>query len=166
MSGRFCGSNSHLGDSHLGVRRDSGLTFGTRESWRSCAIKSFFCCKVRKRLRQEKAKRQSRRVPYAILFQTHYTSRPQSCFIFPEMLLAPASKGHKVVFTGCLFSHGWRFGGLRWVVIERNWLSWMALAISGWMFGVWMLILSSVDPTLVRSLRDIGFFTNCRGDSS
>ena len=85
---------------------------------------------------------------------------------FSGMLLAPASKGHKVVFTGCLLATVGGFGGLTWVVIERNWLWWMALAISGWMFGVWMLILSSVDPPLVRSRSDIGFFTNCRGDSS
>ena len=55
---------------------------------------------------------------------------------FSGMLLAPASKGHKVVFTGCLLATVGGFGGLTWVVIERNWLWWMALAISGWMFGV------------------------------
>ena len=82
---------------------------------------------------------------------------------FSGMLLAPASKGHKVVFTGCLLATVGGFGGLTWVVIERNWLWWMALAISGWMFGVWMLILSSVDPPLVRSRSDIGFFHQLSG---
>jgi hypothetical protein len=37
------------------------------------------------------------------------------------------------------------FAALTWVVIEKNWLSWMALAISGWMFGVWMLMMLSGD---------------------
>ena len=64
---------------------------------------------------------------------------------FPEMLLAPASTGHKVVFVGCLLATLAAFAALTWVVIERNWLSWMAFAVSGWMFCVWMLMLLSSD---------------------
>lgn len=64
---------------------------------------------------------------------------------FPRMLLAPASTGHKVVSTGCLLATLGAFAALTWVVIERNWLSWMALAISGWTFGVWMLMMLSSD---------------------
>jgi len=34
---------------------------------------------------------------------------------------------------------------LPWVAIERkNWLAWLALAISAWMFVIWMLIGSSL----------------------
>jgi len=32
---------------------------------------------------------------------------------------------------------------LSWVAIERNWLSWLALAVSGWMLVVWGLMASS-----------------------
>ena len=64
---------------------------------------------------------------------------------FPGMLLVPASTGHKIVFTGCLLATLGGFAALTWVVIERNWLSWMGLAISGWMFAVWMLMTLSSD---------------------
>jgi hypothetical protein len=64
---------------------------------------------------------------------------------FPGVLLAPASTGHKVVSAGCLLATLGAFAALTWVVIEKNWLSWMALAISGWMFGVWMLMMLSGD---------------------
>jgi hypothetical protein len=64
-------------------------------------------------------------------------------FHFQGMLLVPASTGYKVVFTGCLLATGGGFAALTWVVIERNWLSWMSLAISGWMFLVWMLMMLS-----------------------
>jgi len=64
---------------------------------------------------------------------------------FPGMLLVPASTGHKVVSTGCLLASLGAFAALTWVVIEEHWLSWMALAISGWMFAVWMLMLLSSD---------------------
>jgi len=62
-----------------------------------------------------------------------------------RMLLVPASTGHKVVFTGCLLAALGGFAALTWVVIERNWLSWIALASSGWMFLVWMLMMLSSD---------------------
>lgn len=64
---------------------------------------------------------------------------------FRGMLLAPASTGHKVVSTGCLLATLGAFAALTWAVIERNWLSWLALAMSGWMFGVWMLMMLSSD---------------------
>lgn len=64
---------------------------------------------------------------------------------FPGMLLAPASTGQMVVSTGCLLATLGAFPALTWVVIESNWLSWMAFAISGWMFGVWMLMMLSGD---------------------
>jgi phosphate/sulfate permease len=64
---------------------------------------------------------------------------------FPGMLLMPASTGHKVVFAGCLLATLGGFAAVTWVVIERHWLSWMALAISGWMFAVWMLMLLESD---------------------
>ena len=60
---------------------------------------------------------------------------------FQRMLLVPASTGHKVVFTGCILATLGGFAALTWVVIERNWLSWITLAISGWMFLVWMLMM-------------------------
>lgn len=60
---------------------------------------------------------------------------------FQRMLLVPASEGHKVVFTGCLLATVGGFAALTWVVIERNWFSWITLAISGWMFLVWMLMM-------------------------
>jgi hypothetical protein len=55
--------------------------------------------------------------------------------------LVPASTGHKVVFTGSLVATLGGFAALTWVVIERTWLSWITLAISGWMFLVWMLMM-------------------------
>lgn len=64
---------------------------------------------------------------------------------FPGMLLSPASTGHEVLSAGCLLATVGVFATLTWVVIERNWLSWMALATSGWMFGVWMLMMLSGD---------------------
>ena len=66
-------------------------------------------------------------------------------FHFQGMLLVPASTGYKVVCTGSLLATVGGLAALTWVVIERNWLSWMALAISGWMFLVWMLMTLSFD---------------------
>ena len=64
---------------------------------------------------------------------------------FPGMLLVPATTGHKVVLTGCLLATVGGFAAVTWIAVERHWLSWMALAISGWMFSVWMLMLLSSD---------------------
>lgn len=66
-----------------------------------------------------------------------------TAFHFHGMLLVPASTGYKVVRTGCLLATVGGFAALTWVVIEKNWLSWVALAISGWMFLVWMLMMLS-----------------------
>jgi len=55
--------------------------------------------------------------------------------------VSPTLTGHKVVFTGCLLATLGGFAALTWVVIERNWLSWITLAISGWIFLVWMLMM-------------------------
>jgi hypothetical protein len=62
---------------------------------------------------------------------------------FQRMLLIPASTAFKVVCMGTLLAAVGGFAALTWVVIERNWLSWMSLAISGWMFLVWMLMMLS-----------------------
>lgn len=64
---------------------------------------------------------------------------------FPGMLLVPAATGRKVVSTGCLLATVGGFASLTWVVVERNWLSWMAFAVSAWMFLVWMLMMLSAD---------------------
>ena len=66
-------------------------------------------------------------------------------FHFQRMLLVPASTGYKVVCTGCLLATVGGGAALTWVVIEKNWLSWVALAISAWMFFVWMLMMLSAD---------------------
>jgi hypothetical protein len=60
---------------------------------------------------------------------------------FQGMLLVPPSTGHKVVFTGCILATIGGFAAVTWVVIERNWLSWMALGVSCWMFLVWMVMM-------------------------
>ncbi|MGA8154285.1 MAG: hypothetical protein WB952_25290 [Terriglobales bacterium] len=62
---------------------------------------------------------------------------------FQGMLLVPASTGRTVVFTGFLLATTGGLAALTWAIIERNWLSWMALAISGWMFLTWMLMVLS-----------------------
>jgi hypothetical protein len=60
---------------------------------------------------------------------------------FDRMLLVSASTGHRVIFTGCLLATIGGFAAFTWVVIERNWFSWVTLAVSGWMFLIWMLML-------------------------
>jgi|HubBroStandDraft_3_1064219.scaffolds.fasta_scaffold663460_1 hypothetical protein len=79
-----------------------------------------------------------------------FTTAPASLGIwsllhFQGMLLVPAGTGHRVIFTGCLLATLAGFAALTWVVIERNWLSWIALTSSGWMFFVWMLMMLSSD---------------------
>jgi hypothetical protein len=60
-----------------------------------------------------------------------FTTAPASLGIwsllhFQGMLLVPA--GHRVIFTGCLLATLGGFAALTWVIVERNWLSWIALA--------------------------------------
>src|SRR5260370_20339500 len=62
---------------------------------------------------------------------------------FQRMLLVPAGTGLRVVETGCLTATIGVLASFTWVTIERNWASWMALAISVWMFLIWMLGLLS-----------------------
>lgn len=64
---------------------------------------------------------------------------------FPGMLVGPASTGHKLMSAGCRLATLGGFAALTWVAIDHNRLSSMALAISGWLFAVWMLMTHSSD---------------------
>lgn len=64
---------------------------------------------------------------------------------FPGMLLVPESTAHKVLSTGFLLATLGGFATVTWAAIERHWLSWMALAISGWIFVVWMVMILAGD---------------------
>lgn len=83
-------------------------------------------------------------VTLAMIFSTTSTllglwALPQ----FQRAIIVPAGTTYRIECTGWLLATISSLAAFTWIVVERNWFSWMAFAISGWMFLIWMLMLVS-----------------------